>query len=144
MVSSLRAFISLFITRRWLCGLGVLIWGIVLFTLSAQSALPPGPEIPHQDKVVHFLYFSSGAFCFTLAVYAAQIPMRPSWQWTLTGLVFGLIVGAADEYHQTFTPGRSGNDAGDLLADLTGAAMGGWLAWTMLAWIRQRSAPSAE
>ena len=36
----------------------------------------------------------------------------------------GAIIGALDEYHQTFTPGRSGNDPWDLLADTVGAAAG--------------------
>ncbi|MEN3943931.1 VanZ family protein [Prosthecobacter sp. SYSU 5D2] len=143
MTSSLRALVSWFITRRWLCWLGVVIWGAVLFSLSSQSTLPPGPKIPHQDKVVHFLYFSSGAFCFTLALYARQTPLSAGWLWTVTGMAFGLIIGALDEYHQTFTPGRSGNDPGDLLADLTGAGMGGWAAWMILAWIRRKHGPKA-
>jgi VanZ family protein len=42
-------------------------------------------------------------------------------------LLFALI-GALDEYHQTFTPGRSGNDPFDWLADLLGAAAGTFLA----------------
>ena len=36
----------------------------------------------------------------------------------------GSVIGRLDEYHQTFTPGRSGNDYGDWLADTLGAAAG--------------------
>jgi len=34
------------------------------------------------------------------------------------------VIGRLDEYHQTFTPGRSGNDTGDWLADTLGGAAG--------------------
>lgn len=34
------------------------------------------------------------------------------------------LIGALDEYHQSFTPGRSGNDPFDWLADLLGAIAG--------------------
>lgn len=138
MVRTLRTFVSRLITQRWLCWLGVIIWGVVLFTLSSQSTLPPGPKIPYQDKVVHFLYFSGGAFCFVLALYNRLTSRQAWWRWVLTGIGFGLVIGALDEFHQTFTPGRSGNDLGDLLADLTGAGMGAWLAWFLHSRISSR------
>lgn len=127
-------------TQGWLGWLGVVIWGLVLFTLSSRSTLPQGPEIPYQDKVVHFLYFSGGGFCFAFALLHRQFPRRGRRFWGLTGILFGLIIGALDEYHQTFTPGRSGNDLGDLIADFTGAGAGAVVAWAFLNWVRQPSA----
>jgi VanZ family protein len=39
-------------------------------------------------------------------------------------LAVGVAFGASDEYHQTFVPGRQGNDLGDLSADAAGSALG--------------------
>lgn len=36
----------------------------------------------------------------------------------------GGLVGIIDEYHQTFTPGRTGNDLGDWIADILGSIAG--------------------
>ena len=54
-----RALIS---PRLWL--LSVILWAITLFLLSSLQATPhvDGPEIPHMDKVMHFVYFMGGAF----------------------------------------------------------------------------------
>lgn len=139
MAHALRTPFSRLTAQRWLWWLGVVVWGVVLFTLSARSTLPPGPEIPYQDKVMHFLYFSGGGFCFVLALFNRQMPMKPRLPWWLAGTLFGMVVGALDEYHQTFTPGRSGNDLGDWVADLTGAGTGALIAWAFLAWVRRAS-----
>ena len=37
------------------------------------------------------------------------------------------LLGWLDEYHQSFTPGRSGKDILDWLADLTGATAGAFV-----------------
>jgi VanZ family protein len=34
------------------------------------------------------------------------------------------LFGVADEFHQSFVPGRQGNDLGDMTADLIGATLG--------------------
>jgi VanZ family protein len=39
-------------------------------------------------------------------------------------LGFMAVVGAADEIHQMWTPGRSGADVGDWTADVVGSAIG--------------------
>jgi VanZ family protein len=86
---------------------------------------------------MHFLYFSGGGFCFSLALLHACIPMKRAWVWGLYGAVFGMVIGATDEYHQSFTPGRSGNDVGDWLADLSGASAGALLAWAVVRLVRR-------
>ncbi len=144
MVSALHALSSRLAAQRWLWWLGVVIWGGVLFTLSSRSDLPPGPEIPYQDKIIHFLYFSGGGFCFVLALFSRQAAVKSRLAWWLTGTAFGLVVGALDEYHQTFTPGRSGNDLGDLTADFLGTGAGALLAWAILAWVRRQEKAKAK
>lgn len=124
-----KSFIAGLAARSWLWWLGIVIWATVLFVLSGRSTLPPGPQIPYQDKVIHFLYFSGGGFCFATALLGGRLPLSRGLLWMIAGLGFGMVIGALDEYHQTFTPGRSGNDPGDWLADLLGAGTGGLLAW---------------
>lgn len=139
----LRLFASL-AAKRWLWWVFILVWGATLFLLSSRSQLPGGPSFPHQDKVMHFLYFSGGGFCFALALLYARMPMKPAWLWTLWGALFGMMIGATDEYHQSFVPGRSGNDLGDLLADLSGGGAGGLLAWALVRLIRRQHSARAE
>jgi VanZ family protein len=118
--------------QRWPWWLGVLTWAIVLFLLSANSQPQTGPEFPFKDKVLHCLYFSGGAFCFVLGLLAAsngRVKMVRALAW---GLLFAATAGTLDEWHQTFTPGRSGNDPGDWLADSIGGLIGGWLAFLFL------------
>lgn len=137
-MAALRSLFNLLADKRWFWWLWLAIWGGILFGLSSKSTLPPGPEIPHKDKVMHFLYFSGGGFCFALACLGKTGRLRPRWLWALTGMLFGMIAGALDEYHQTFTPGRSGNDPGDWLADFTGSAAGALLAAVLIRkWVKR-------
>ena len=56
---------------------------------------------------------------------------RPVW---LHSLAVGLGR-RSGIWHQSFTPGRMGNDPGDWLADFTGGLLGGWLAAHFVRWI---------
>ena len=58
-------------------------------------------------------------------------------------LVFA-ILGALDEYHQTFTPGRSGNDPFDWLADVLGASTGIFLANQLHPFLQKLSSSITE
>lgn len=101
------------------------LWSATLWMLSASSPSFQGaPKIPHLDKIAHFGYFFGGAGLLA-AFFFRLNPQRPDWR-KIIGLtvVILAIVGALDEYHQTFTPGRSGNDRFDWLADLIGAIVG--------------------
>jgi VanZ family protein len=55
----------------------------------------------------------------------------------IPGLLFTAIIGALDEFHQTFTPGRSGNEPWDWLADVTGGVLAAWIVWKLLLKLRQ-------
>ena len=114
--------------RLWLAGF--ITWAVALFLLSSLSKPMPegGPEIPHLDKVVHFGYFMGGAFIFAtwmLLRKGSGAPLR--LRVILPFAVFALI-GMLDEFHQSFTPERTGNDPFDWLADVLGAATGIFLA----------------
>ena len=86
-----------------------------------------GPKLPMDypiDKVYHFGYFFGGAGLLTAALFLQK---RRKLHWSTIHLLVVLIlaaVGSLDEWHQSWFPFRSGNDAGDLTADIVGAIVG--------------------
>jgi len=109
---------------RWLAWCGVLIWGATIFWFSSRT----GPEIEEMnvfqltDKVAHFIAFFAGAPAFFLA-------LQSSFGWTIRRTilvcVLGLaIYGASDEYHQLYTPNRTGADVWDWTGDALGGLAG--------------------
>jgi VanZ family protein len=112
--------------------LAVLVWAGVLWLLSANKPLPSGPSFPFKDKVLHCTYFAGGAFCFLTALLGNQRPPPTAARLIFFGLLFTGVMGALDEFHQTYTPGRSGNDPWDWLADLCGGLLAAWLSRRLL------------
>lgn len=114
--------------RFWL--ISVIVWALVLYTLSALSNVNPvdAPQIPHLDKILHFGFFMGGAFLFTTHLLLKHGVTAHSVIRVVTPILLFAVIGALDEYHQSFTLGRSGNDPFDWLADLLGASMGTHLA----------------
>ncbi len=82
------------------------------------------PAVQHVDKIQHFGYFFGGGGLLTAALFRLK-PDQPAWEKIiLTVVILLACVGWLDEWHQTFTPGRSGNDVYDWLADVLGALVG--------------------
>jgi VanZ family protein len=110
--------------RFWLAGF--LLWFSALYLLSSLSvATDYRPPINQFDKIAHFGYFFGGSGL--LCAYLYRRKPTPTTQWKsiiTTAVVVIAIVGMLDEYHQSFTPGRSGNDPYDWLADVIGAMVG--------------------
>ncbi len=86
---------------------------IVLASGRSQIAAPPG--VPGVDKLGHFLVFG------LLASVVVRSPGRRR-AWPLCAVVLVSFFGISDEFHQSFTPGRSVEFA-DWLADTLGAAL---------------------
>lgn len=110
-------------SRFWLGAF--LVWFAVLWGLSSFSGagdyLPP---IDHFDKVEHFGFFFGGSGLLCAWLYRRK-PENPDWRKLfITAVVVIALVGWLDEYHQSFTPGRFGNDPGDWLADFLGGIAG--------------------
>jgi VanZ family protein len=108
----LAAFVAWFATLWWLS--------------SRQRPMDFGPPIPFLDKILHFGWFFGGAgllcaFLHTLRPAAA----RGSGAFLL---IVGLLaaIGALDEWHQSWVPGRSGLSPGDWVADILGTIAGVW------------------
>ena len=120
---------------RWLSSpylwfFGFISWAVYLFTLSSnpESVTQGAPGLPHIDKVLHFGYFLGGAGLFTTWLLLWQrSDSRRIIHVVLPVAVF-LAIGALDEFQQSLSPGRSGNDPFDWLADVLGAATGAYLA----------------
>jgi VanZ family protein len=101
-----------------------IIWFVSLWFLSSGNPAPKDlPAIPHLDKIAHFGFFFGGAGLFC-AWLQHSFPKLTSIQSLWITTLIGAIVGIIDEYHQSFTPGRTGNDVGDWIADLLGSAAG--------------------
>ena len=101
------------------------VWFVTLWFLSGRPMM--GPKLPTDlpiDKVYHFGYFFGGAGLLSAALFLQK---RWSHHWSTIHLLVILIlfaVGSLDEWHQSWYPFRSGNDAGDLTADILGALAG--------------------
>lgn len=102
-----------------------MLWFGVLWVLSSYSLVDTySPPVSNIDKVQHFGYFFGGSGLLCAGLYRCR-PDRPNWKFIIsTTIVVIALVGWLDEYHQTFTPGRSGNDPYDWLADFAGAIAG--------------------
>lgn len=131
------------VRKSWLWWLGVIVWLAVLWMLSANSRLPSGPSFPLKDKLLHCTYFCGGAVCLLLALFGNRSSLPNGRSLFLPGFLFTAIVGALDEFHQTFTPGRSGNDPWDWLADVTGGLLAAWIAIRLLIKLRQTDPTAA-
>jgi len=96
--------------------------------LTYFSSQPPSEEqpglfdIPHGDKIAHFGFFFGGAGLLAAALFYGKSLSRKSLLVVVT--ISLSLVGVYDEIHQTFTPGRTGADLADWLADTGGAFIG--------------------
>jgi VanZ family protein len=86
-----------------------------------------GPQIAHLgihlwDKLEHFSAFTAGGLLLALAL---RWSVTWSWKCVARFAILALVIyGALDEFHQLFTPNRSGADPFDWLADSLGALTG--------------------
>jgi VanZ family protein len=78
--------------------------------------------IPNFDKLVHLALYGVEAFLLSFAI---RWPGREGFSIARTAALVGLMAvwGVVDETHQSWIPGRS-MDAGDVAADVSGAALG--------------------
>ena len=96
---------------------------LILFLGSRPIADLPLPAFPGLDKALHAAVYGVLGF---LAVRG--LGTHGPWRALAWGAVIGLSWGFLDEWAQSATPDRTA-ELGDLLADVAGAAAGGWLAF---------------
>lgn len=100
----------------------LVLWAVLLWWLSSQPGTGQMPRFPHSDKVLHTTYFFCGGLVFQLALLCSGFKTGLKGL-ILAGILFVALIGALDEHHQTFTPGRSGHDVYDWLADCLGGLL---------------------
>lgn len=109
----------------WLAAL--LLWAAVLWTFSSLPSMGPTVKVDHFDKVLHFTYFLGGGFLAAGWAFRRN-PDTPRWKPIILATIAAMAaVGAIDEWHQLHTPGRSGGDLLDWLADFAGGSAGALL-----------------
>jgi VanZ family protein len=116
--------------RFWI-GVWVTWFAVLWYLSSVTPEIKDGPKIPHLDKVAHFCYFMAGGFCFANFLYLNK---SFNWSWkriVIITFLVGATVGAIDEYHQTKTEGRTGNDPADWVADISGSLAGAFYCLSM-------------
>ncbi len=113
-----------------------LLWITLLWILSAHPlTLGENPSGFPSDKVLHFLCFFFGGLFLMLACLH-------TFAWRGWGLILAVgaalaVIGAGDEWHQTFTPGRNGGDPGDWAADCAGGFAAAFLVGTLYGRLRK-------
>jgi VanZ family protein len=103
-----------------------LVWFCWLWWLSsAPREFPEALRFTDSDKLIHFGFYFGGSGLLSAALYLLprRNPVRWSRQVLLTTVLMALV-GASDEFHQSFVPNRSGNDPFDLTADVLGSLAG--------------------
>ena len=102
----------------WLC------WAVSMLWL---SSLPP-TELPQaaflfSDKAEHLIAYAVGGWLAATAIRASRRTATATG-WFVPAVLLVAAFGALDEAVQTFTPGRTGGDLYDWIADLLGALAG--------------------
>ena len=101
-----------------------LLSGWVALTLTLTSIPNPefGPTFPWADKLVHFGFYGVMGFLFVL--WRREIGTGAAVAVVLAA-IFAALLGAGDEFHQQWIPGRS-MDLLDWAADFAGGTAGGF------------------
>ena len=114
---------------------GCLLWAASVWFLSSLSPSDfsfRGPSLPGLDKVVHWGIFFGGALFFTAALRRTVVY---SWRSVILVSIGALaLFGVVDEVHQLYTPGRTGADPYDWIADCLGAMTGAVTVFLVSKW----------
>ncbi len=97
-------------------------WCVLIYLLSAQSHLPGMDGFPGQDKLMHMTAYAIMAWLFWRA-FLPLLPLRTAsalMRLAVAAVVFCMLYGLSDEWHQSFVAGRMA-DGMDWLADTLGA-----------------------
>jgi VanZ family protein len=118
------------VTRRTL---GRLLWAAlaawacaILFLSSLTPQELPEAAFLFWDKANHFVAYAVGGWLAASALRVSK-PHAPTTRLLILAILLIAAFGALDEAVQTFTPGRSGADVDDWVADVLGATAGALL-----------------
>jgi VanZ family protein len=107
--------------------IGLLLWAAgILWLSSLTPAELPSAAFLVSDKLNHFAAFAVGGWLAASALRTSR-PSRPALQSAALAVLLVAVFGALDEMSQLLTPGRSGGDVYDWIADFLGAVAGACL-----------------
>ena len=117
---------AIFFVKHWLPVLCVM--GVIFYASNTPGKDIP-PLFPYQDVVYHFSAYLVLSFFFSRALNKNKTSLSLT-KIFIFAIVFTVIYGISDEFHQAFVPGRSVS-AFDVLIDtlggLTGSSIFLWL-----------------
>lgn len=126
-------------TRSLTPWLPTLVWVGILFVLSEQTHLPGRSLLPVSDLVAHFVLYTVLGACLAWGRDRAGEKDAPGGRLPHAAVVAtGILLGAVDEWHQSFVPRREPSLA-DLGADAVGVVVG-YAALLLLMLARRASA----
>ncbi len=102
--------------------LPIIIYCLLIFIQSSYPSIKRAPELPHIDKVLHFVAYALLGALFLRAFKTSRIKNNVKLMLILSVLLSSLY-GISDEIHQYFVPYRDA-DLMDVLADMLGGIMG--------------------
>ncbi len=96
-------------------------WVALILTLTSIPNPEFGPSFPGADKLAHFGFYGVAGFLFVLWRGETGKGVAAAMVWAA---IFVALLGAVDEFHQQWIPGRS-MELLDWTADLAGGTAGG-------------------
>lgn len=117
-------------SRRTLAGIlwsALFCWagGVLWLSLLTQKQLPDVAFV-FGDKFAHFIVYIVGGW-FAASALRVSRPRAAVARQIVLAVIIVAVFGALDESLQTFTPGRTGGDIYDWIADFLGAGVGALL-----------------
>ena len=103
--------------------------GIIFFLSNQPGDSLDLPDIPDLDKGLHCIVYGVLALSALFAVPEYKYQANPFWVSFLV-VLFCLLYGISDEFHQSFIPGRFPSVL-DLVADTIGAMVVVWIWYRM-------------
>jgi VanZ family protein len=103
----------------------IILYCLLIFIQSSYPSIKSGPELPHIDKVLHFVAYAFLGALFLRAFKTSRIKNNVKLILILS-IFLSSLYGVSDEIHQYFVPYRSA-DLMDILADMLGGLTGGYL-----------------
>lgn len=94
-----------------------------IFFVSSRPQRDIPPLFPFQDVVYHTLVYLILALYFSRALKNTN-PNIPALNLIIFTIIFGVVYGITDEFHQSFVPGRSVSGF-DVFIDAIGSTAGG-------------------
>ena len=95
-------------------------WVALTLALTSIPNMDVGPNLPGVDKIAHFGFYGVAGFLFVLWRRETGKGAAAAVVWAA---LFAALLGAVDEFHQQWIPGRS-MEFLDWVADFTGGTAG--------------------